>query len=66
MVYYVIQYVKGLPVDVVLEVPHQLISPMLSIIAEDGVLADEMTSAPVGHLQLTTPTSSNTPDQNRF
>lgn len=61
-----VYYVKGLPVDVVLEVPHQLISPMLSIIAEDGVLADEMTSAPVGHLQLTTLTSSNTPDQNRF
>lgn len=62
--------VKGLlihsPVDVPLEVPHQLISPMLSMIAEEGVLADETTSAPVGHLQLMTPTTSNTPDQKRF
>ena len=55
------------PVDVLtLEVPHQFISPMLSIMAEDGVLAEETTSAPVGHLQLITATRSITPDQKRF
>ena len=55
------------PVDVTLDVvPHQFISPMLSMIAEDRVLAEETTSAPVGHLQLITATKSITPDQKRF
>ena len=39
---------------------------MLLMISEDGVLADEMTSAPVGHMQLTSSTSSNVPDQNKL
>ena len=39
---------------------------MLLMISEDGVLVDETTSAPVEHIQLTSSTSSNVPDQNRL
>lgn len=55
------------PVDELSVVPHQLLRfSMLLMISEDGVLADEMTSAPVGHMQLTSSTSSNVPDQNKL
>ena len=35
------------------------------MISEEGVLAEDTTSAPVEHIQLTRSTSSNVPDQNR-
>ena len=35
------------------------------MISEEGVLVDDTTSAPVEHIQLTRPTSSNVPDQKR-
>ena len=55
-----------LPGDEELVVPHQLTFPMPLKMAEDGVFVDEITFAPVEHIQLTIPTSSRTPDQNRF
>ena len=55
-----------LPGDEELVVPHQLTSPMPLKMAEDRVFVDEITFAPLEHIQLTTPTSSRTPDQNRF
>ena len=54
------------PGDEMFLVPHQFILPMLLKIVDDGVFLDETTSAPVLHIQLTSPTSSNVPDQKRL